>query len=428
VGKSNAELEGEISKISAGSKTSLYDSIAYLVPIAKSEQAGIVVLSDGDDSSSKIDISQLLATLEAANVSISFWSELIDPRFLSSAEIISQTSGGYMLKTILDSQTDANLLDEPKKNSLAIKDRSEVPLALAISVGLFIYLTGLRLVNRSERNRMVSQSKALIKQVADSEKDTNNSNFILLRLSRKLSDMFNLNGYLFTGLQKVFFTLFIFGLWLLIYAAVRSLYLSTVISIVASMLALRSKVKRDENSRILEFEKELPGALKMLAGSLSAGLSFLQALSAYAEDSQGQTAREFRRALAEIQLGIPMERALDSVATRMKSEDLRWAVSAITIQREVGGSLASILNSTAETIESRFELRREVRTLSAEGRISSYILMALPIGIFIFLSFLRPDYIGVFIAEPAGNLLLLAIFIALTTAWFWLKSLVRISV
>ena len=166
----------------------------------------------------------------------------------------------------------------------------------------------------------------------------------------------------------------------------------------------------------------------MLAGSLSAGLSFLQALSAYAEDGQGVSAREFRRALTEIQLGIPIERALESVATRMKSEDLRWAVAAFAIQREVGGSLATILNSTAETIESRFELRREVRTLSAEGRISSYILMALPIGIFLFLSFLRPDYVSVFLTEPLGNLLLVGIVVALTAAWFWLRNLVRISI
>jgi tight adherence protein B len=140
------------------------------------------------------------------------------------------------------------------------------------------------------------------------------------------------------------------------------------------------------------------------------------------------SAREFRRALTEIQLGIPIERALESVATRMKSEDLRWAVAAFAIQREVGGSLATILNSTAETIESRFELRREVRTLSAEGRISSYILMALPIGIFLFLSFLRPDYVSVFLTEPLGNLLLVGIVVALTAAWFWLRNLVRISI
>jgi tight adherence protein B len=112
----------------------------------------------------------------------------------------------------------------------------------------------------------------------------------------------------------------------------------------------------------------------------------------------------------------------------MQSEDLRWAVSAFAIQREVGGSLATILNSTAETIESRFELRREIQTLSAEGRISSYILMALPIGIFIFLAVVRPNYIRIFFTEPLGNLLLIFTSFGLIAAWVWMKRLVRITI
>jgi tight adherence protein B len=183
-----------------------------------------------------------------------------------------------------------------------------------------------------------------------------------------------------------------------------------------------------KNREISAFERELPAALKMLAGSLSAGLSFLQALSAYAEDGHEVSAREFRRALGEIQLGVPIERALESIADRMESEDLRWAVSAFAIQREVGGSLATILNSTAETIESRFELRREIQTLSAEGRISSYILMALPIGIFIFLAVVRTNYIRIFFTEPLGNLLLIFTSIGLIAAWVWMKRLVRITI
>jgi len=237
-----------------------------------------------------------------------------------------------------------------------------------------------------------------------------------------------LNRYLTSTRQKLVFFFLSISSWILLQFVTKNWFATSAVVVLGSVIALRSKAKRREDTAIRAFEKELPGALKMLAGSLSAGLSFLQALSAYAEVGQGVSAREFRRALTEIQLGIPIERALESVATRMKSEDLRWAVAAFAIQREVGGSLATILNSTAETIESRFELRREVRTLSAEGRISSYILMALPIGIFLFLSFLRPDYVGVFLTEPLGNLLLIGIVVALIAAWFWLRNLVRISI
>jgi tight adherence protein B len=194
------------------------------------------------------------------------------------------------------------------------------------------------------------------------------------------------------------------------------------------VLGMKLRLRSEKGREISAFERELPAALKMLAGSLSAGLSFLQALSAYAEDGHEVSSKEFRRALAEIQLGVPIERALDSIADRMESEDLRWAVSAFAIQREVGGSLATILNSTAETIESRFELRREIQTLSAEGRISSYILMALPIGIFIFLAVIRPNYIRIFITEPLGNILLVLTSLGLAAAWLWMKKLVRITI
>jgi tight adherence protein B len=217
----------------------------------------------------------------------------------------------------------------------------------------------------------------------------------------------------------------IFGMLYLLWG---SLFIAVILTPTLVLLGIRLNVKRIEVQKFSTFEKELPGALKMLAGSLSAGLSFLQAINAYAENGQEVSSKEFRRALGEIQLGVPVEKALESIADRMKSEDLRWAVSAFAIQREVGGSLATVLNSTAETIESRFELRREIRTLSAEGRISAYILMALPIGMFLFLSITSPSYVTFFITNPLGLLMLGLIGVSLIAAWLWMKSLVRITI
>ena len=188
------------------------------------------------------------------------------------------------------------------------------------------------------------------------------------------------------------------------------------------------RARLQQGRRISEFDGQLSRALTMIASSLAAGLSILQALKAFAEDGDGVCAEEFRRALGEIQLGIPIERALESVADRMKSEDLRWAVSALAIQREVGGSLSAILKSTAETIESRFELRREVRTLSAEGRISSYILIALPIFVFFFLILMRPTYVSFFITNAIGNAVLFFVLLSLVLAWLWMRKLVRIEI
>ena len=421
--KSDSDLQVLVSGISAGSRTSLYDSIAYLIPIAKSAQADIIVLSDGDDSESKFEVTQLLNILSEANVRVFFLSDYIDPRFLASVENIVQSSGGDFLDAI--PLRPIAKVSPPRQ---ATERPNSTPLTLALGTGLLSYLFGFKFLRRAENNRQRSQDKKLLMQVSEGVIALDEPRTRLRLISRKLSFLFNLKRYLTSTRQKLVFFFLSISSWILLLFVTKNWFATSAAVVLGSVIALRSKAKRTEDTAIRAFEKELPGALKMLAGSLSAGLSFLQALSAYAEDGQGVSAREFRRALTEIQLGIPIERALESVATRMKSEDLRWAVAAFAIQREVGGSLATILNSTAETIESRFELRREVRTLSAEGRISSYILMALPIGIFLFLSFLRPDYVSVFLTEPLGNLLLVGIVVALTAAWFWLRNLVRISI
>jgi tight adherence protein B len=228
--------------------------------------------------------------------------------------------------------------------------------------------------------------------------------------------------------EKKFVAISALVIFVLLFLLTKNIFFALIATAMTVVLGMKFRLRGEKDREISAFERELPAALKMLAGSLSAGLSFLQALSAYAEDGHEVSAKEFRRALGEIQLGVPIEKALESIADRMESEDLRWAVSAFAIQREVGGSLATILNSTAETIESRFELRREIQTLSAEGRISSYILMALPLGIFIFLSVIRPNYIRILMTEPLGNLLLVLTSLGLVAAWIWMKKLVRITI
>lgn len=417
------QLQSQISTISAGSRTSLYDSINYLVPIADSAGADIIVLSDGDDSQSRITFNQLLYTLSNQDVRISFLSQFIDPQFLASVENIVQQSEGFILDQIPLRPLDSKAI---KQDSPA--ESTGLPLTLALGTTLLSYLVLSKGVHYRKRKREIRLDKELLRRATDG---TNKEEKVSSKFSRSISrasEALDINTYLITSQQRSLFALLVIISFLLLLQITRSWLLGAVITLIGAIVALRTKLSHEENKRIRAFEKELPGALKMLAGSLSAGLSFLQALSAYANDGQGESAREFRRALTEIQLGIPIERALESIAVRMKSDDLGWAVSAFAIQREVGGSLATILYSTAETIEARFDLRREVRTLSAEGRISSYILMALPVGIFLFLSFLRPEYVGFFITESIGNLLVLVILLALSMAWFWLRSLVRISV
>lgn len=116
------------------------------------------------------------------------------------------------------------------------------------------------------------------------------------------------------------------------------------------------------------------------------------------------------------------------VAERMDSDDLRWAVTALSIQRVVGGSMATILTTTYETVRARAEIRREVKTLAAEGKLSVYVLMALPIGIFAFLFLTRREYIQVLWTDPAGILILGIITINLFVGWKWMKKIVEIKI
>lgn len=116
------------------------------------------------------------------------------------------------------------------------------------------------------------------------------------------------------------------------------------------------------------------------------------------------------------------------VAERMDSDDLRWTIAALAIQREVGGNLSKILDTAAATIRARADLKREVRTLSAEGRLSAYVLLALPVGIFFFLLLSRRAYVQVFWTEPMGFVMLGMFGAAVLSGWFWIRKIVAVEV
>lgn len=413
-GKSEIEIRNQLQINKGKSHTRLYDSIMQLLPKASSLGFGITVISDGNDSSSSTNLSKLINSLTNSNVRINFVPDFIDPAYLSVTESLS---GAY--------------IDAPIQVRSATIENNSLPLLaalIALGSALISFLLSNRIIYSFKSRAKKERIKALLTiEYKGGESRADVSRDLRSYLSRFLKDM-KLPAIVKSTSGKSIAVIGLLILTALLTQLFNSLIIAVIFLIGALLMVIKIQNRHEELMQRRAFERELPAALRMLASSLTAGMSFLQALSAFAEDDRGPCAKEFKRALVEIQYGAPIEKALDAVATRMTSEDLRWAVSAFTLQREVGGSLAAILNSTAQTIESRFELRREVRTLSAEGRISSYILMALPIGIFAFLSLLRPQYVSVFITEPVGNLMLILILLSLTLAWFWLRALVRISI
>ncbi len=135
---------------------------------------------------------------------------------------------------------------------------------------------------------------------------------------------------------------------------------------------------RKQSKRLKAFNTQLAPTMQLMAGSLQAGLSLPQGMDTIVREGAEPMATEFRRALVETRLGVSIEDSLESIGERMTSDDFRWAVMAIRIQREVGGNLAELLLNVAGTLREREYLRRQVKSLSAEGRFSAYILLSMP--------------------------------------------------
>jgi tight adherence protein B len=139
-------------------------------------------------------------------------------------------------------------------------------------------------------------------------------------------------------------------------------------------------------------------------------------------------ARELRRVLAEARLGRPMEEALQDVAVRMQSLDFDWAVMAIRIQREVGGNLAELLSTVADTMVQRSRLRGEVKTLTAEGRLSAIIMGLLPLGLGGFMFMSSPEYIETLFQSVAGWVMVIGSAVAGLAGFAWLQKIIKIEV
>jgi tight adherence protein B len=180
--------------------------------------------------------------------------------------------------------------------------------------------------------------------------------------------------------------------------------------------------------RANKFEAQLPDILTLVASSLSTGFSLLQALDGVARDADEPSAKEFSRALAETRIGADLNESLDHLADRMDSKNMRWTGMAIDIQRQVGGNLAETLRNTATTLRDRQALSRHVRALSAEGRLSAYILIALPVGLFFYMLLVNRKYVQLLWTNPIGMGMSAGGLISLGVGVFWMNKVVKVEV
>ncbi|GHD04501.1 type II secretion system F family protein [Zhihengliuella salsuginis] len=171
---------------------------------------------------------------------------------------------------------------------------------------------------------------------------------------------------------------------------------------VAVVVALRVRADR----RRAAFEEQLPDLLMTLAGSLRAGHSVLRAFDAAATEFEAPMSEVLSRVVNEARVGRKLESTMLQASDRMRSDDFAWVAEAIRINQEVGGDLARVLDQVGATIRERAQIKGQVRALSAEGRISAYILIALPFALAAFMSVANPGYVGQLVTHPLGIVML----------------------
>jgi len=192
---------------------------------------------------------------------------------------------------------------------------------------------------------------------------------------------------------------------------------------------------RRKNGRLGSFNKQLPDTITLIANALRAGSSFLQAIELVVRESRPPISTEFGRVIREVNLGLPFDQALENMVRRVRSDDLELMATAISIQHQVGGNLAEILDSIAYTIRERVRIKGEIRTLTAQQRLSGYVVAGLPIGLagFLFVAapgFMAPMFLNppAIMGLPAGVVILLIGGFMMFLGFMFIRKIVDIEV
>jgi tight adherence protein B len=207
----------------------------------------------------------------------------------------------------------------------------------------------------------------------------------------------------------------------------RNVFLGAALGIVIASVPF-IVVHRSVEKRSNALDEQLPDVLMVLASSMRAGHSFLQALDTVSKEIGDPSGPEFARVVAEIRLGRPFDEAMTAMAERVGSEEFEWAMLAVNIQREVGGNLAEILDTLAETVRERQAIRRQIKVLSSEGRLSIRILVLLPFLITLYVIKVNGDYMKLLWTTWLGLVLIGVGAFLMLAGLFWARRLVRIDV
>jgi tight adherence protein B len=227
----------------------------------------------------------------------------------------------------------------------------------------------------------------------------------LILFSTVVGTVVGIGGWLFTG----------------------QLLVSLIAGVIAGSMPFVNIVMQ-RGKRLAKFEEQLPSALDVVARALRAGHPFGEALHLVGEEMDDPVAKEFEMTFADMNYGNDARIALLNLLERVPSVNVMALVVAVLIQRETGGNLSEILGNISTVVRSRFRFQRKVRTLSAEGRLSAWILGLIPFVLFAMISIVAPDYIPMLTEDPAGRKLILAAFVMLIIGMFWVRHIIRVQV
>lgn len=182
---------------------------------------------------------------------------------------------------------------------------------------------------------------------------------------------------------------------------IQPIFVSAIIGAIIGLFIPRFYVKRQQRIRLNKFNDQLSDMLNLMVNGLRAGYSTMQAMEAVSRELPAPISDEFHRVVQEMQIGIPMEKALDNLLRRIPSDDLDFVITAINVQREVGGNLSEILDTISFTIRERVRIKGEIRVMTAQVRTSGTVLSLIPVFLAIALWFISPEYIGSFFTETS---------------------------
>jgi tight adherence protein B len=186
------------------------------------------------------------------------------------------------------------------------------------------------------------------------------------------------------------------------------------------------RVKRTR--RLRAFEEEFPEALDLISRALKAGHAFATGLKMVADEMKEPVGPEFRKTFDEQNFGLPLKDALENLTLRIPILDMRFFATAVLIQRETGGNLSEILENLAHVVRERFKILRQVRVYTAHGRLTGYVLLALPAVLAIALSFINPEHMNLLFRERMGQILLMVAIGMQTAGFVWIRQVVKIEV